>query len=42
VLKSETVNQSEYKIDLSSFESGIYLLEVETAMSIYTEKIIKK
>lgn len=42
VLKTELVNQLNYKIDLSSFDSGVYVLEVETATTNYTEKIIKK
>jgi hypothetical protein len=33
---------SNLEIDLSGFESGIYLIKISTDTNIYTQKIIKK
>jgi hypothetical protein len=42
LLKSDPINQSNFNIDVSEFDNGVYFLEVDTKMNSYTHKIIKQ
>jgi len=42
IIANKEINEKEYSVDVSKFEQGVYLINIEIEKAIFTRKIIKK